>query len=263
MRFRLGLLQDTAAIEKQIAKEAAEAQAKKHKHDIPTAKTEAQTKADEAAEAKSKDAGVKTKEQRKKPKIRPLTETKAIELGSNFASETFLLAVGVALILGENWRKGRQETSRREDVSDKIAELQDSEKAARKGLVELEKEVLRLRAKTTTERNTKRILPKEVWELEEKEEINDQSKGWLPWIKGFVRRDGAAAEPQPGPVQTPRDNPSTLHDDHSTTILSRIIPSSHAPESNPSPPSHPAQSTQRSSSAKPKSSDIDAVSKGS
>ena len=81
MRFRLGLLQDSAALEKQAAREAAEAQAKKHKSEAPTVKTEAQTKADEVAEARSKDSFDKAKEPRKKPKIRPLSEAKAIDVG--------------------------------------------------------------------------------------------------------------------------------------------------------------------------------------
>ena len=95
MRFRLGLLQDTAAIEKQIAREAAEHQAKKHKHEAPTVKTEAQTKADEAAAAKEKDGGEKAKEKTssRRPKIRPLSEAKAIDLGANFVSESFLFVV--------------------------------------------------------------------------------------------------------------------------------------------------------------------------
>lgn len=81
MRFRLGLLQDSAALEKQAAREAAEAQAKKHKLETPTVKTEAQTKADEAAGTRSKESLDKNKEQRKKPKIRPLSEAKAIDVG--------------------------------------------------------------------------------------------------------------------------------------------------------------------------------------
>jgi hypothetical protein len=95
MRFRLGLLQDTAAIERQIAKDAAEHNAKKHKLEIPTVKTEAQMKADEAADAKRKDGGEKPKESSssKKPKIRPLSEAKAIDLGANFVSESFLFVV--------------------------------------------------------------------------------------------------------------------------------------------------------------------------
>ena len=82
VRFRLGLLQDSAALEKQAARQAAEAQAKKHKHEAPTVKTEAQTKADEAAgAARSKDHLDKLKEQRKLPRVKPLSEAKAIDVG--------------------------------------------------------------------------------------------------------------------------------------------------------------------------------------
>lgn len=81
MRFRLGLLQDRAVLEKQAAREAAEAQAKKHKSKAPTVKTEAQSKADEAAETRSKENLDKAGETRKEPKIRPLSEAKAIDVG--------------------------------------------------------------------------------------------------------------------------------------------------------------------------------------
>ena len=80
MRFRLGLLQDSAALEKQAAREAAEAQAKKHKSEAPTVKTEAQTKTDEAAESWARENFERLKELRKKPKIRPLSEAKAIDV---------------------------------------------------------------------------------------------------------------------------------------------------------------------------------------
>jgi plasmid stabilization system protein ParE len=73
MRLRLGLLRDTAAIEKQVAKEA-EAKAKKQKLEAPTVKTEAQTKADKAAAAK--EIGKSANDSRPAPvpkaRIRPL-----------------------------------------------------------------------------------------------------------------------------------------------------------------------------------------------
>ena len=59
-------------------------------------KTEVQTKADEAAAAKKKDSGEKPRESSssRMPKIRPLSEAKAIDLGANFVSESFLFVVG-------------------------------------------------------------------------------------------------------------------------------------------------------------------------
>lgn len=103
MRFRLGLLQDTAAIEKQIAKDAAEA--KKHKNDAPTVKTEAQAKADDAKakEAKDKEKESGEKASARKPKIRPLSEAKAIDLGANFVSESFLFVVRLGCCSPRNW----------------------------------------------------------------------------------------------------------------------------------------------------------------
>lgn len=188
MRLRLGLLQDSAAIEKQVARAAAEAQAKKVKHETPTVKTEAQMKADEAAAAKEKDgSGNKVKPlSLPKPKIRPLSEAKAIDSGATFVSEGFLLLVGVSLILLENWRTKRREMSRREDVAERISELEESEKVSRKALVELEREILRLRGKNG-KATGQRILPKEVWELEEKESNQNKPQGWLSWIGQLAR----------------------------------------------------------------------------
>ncbi|KAI9876402.1 MAG: hypothetical protein M1830_006600 [Pleopsidium flavum] len=172
MRLRLGLLRDTAAIEKQVAKEAAEAKAKKLKLEAPTVKTEAQTKADEAAKEKGKTTAESKAATAPKARIRPLSEAKAIDSGANFISEAFLFVVGASVILFESWRSRRKETTRRLDVAEKLGELEQSETSARRALLELEKEVLRLRAKDEKEPTspTKRILPKELWDVEEKKE---------------------------------------------------------------------------------------------
>ena len=146
MRLRLGLLQTPEAIERQHAREAAEAAARKAKADVPTVKTEAQAKADEIAKSKDKDkAGDKAK--RAKPHIRPLSEAKAIDSGANFISETFIFSVGLGLILFENWRSRRKEQTRRNDVADKLAELEERDQAKEKALEALEHEVTDLRAK--------------------------------------------------------------------------------------------------------------------
>lgn len=200
MRLRLGLLQDAAAIEKQAAREAAEAKAAKHKHSIPTVKTEAQMKADEKAAEKATKEG--SAEPVKKPpvRIRPLSEAKAVESGATFISETFLFGVAAALIFFESWRSRRKETSRREDVADRLEELEESEKAARRALVELEREVLRLRArdgkasKETEKQPQRRILPREIYEVEEKEEKADEevASGWLARIAAFITSSSAS-----------------------------------------------------------------------
>ncbi|KAL8687736.1 MAG: hypothetical protein Q9218_006177 [Villophora microphyllina] len=184
--MRLGLLQDTASIDKQIARDAAEAQAKKHKSEMPTIKTEAQTKVSEAVTVKEKDKGAEKAKALSKPRIRPLSEAKAIDAGANFASETFLLTVGIVLIVFERWYASRRASTRREDVTDRIAELEESEKSARRALVELEKELLRIRAKEGNGKSPKRILPKEVWELEEREEEERRPKA--SGILSYLRR---------------------------------------------------------------------------
>jgi len=206
MRMRLGLLQDTAAIDRAHAKEAANAAAKKKLLEIPTVKTEAQTKAEEKAAEK---AGKEKTEHKAvpKPRIRPLSEAKAVETGANFISEAFLFGVAAGLIFFESWRSRRKETSRREDVSERLAELEESEKAARRALVELEREVLQLRARNATgtaNSKLKRILPKEVYEVEEKDEKDDEEKeqSWLSRIAGYISsKESNDATKSPGPAE--------------------------------------------------------------
>jgi len=55
--------------------------------------------------------------------VRPLSETRAIENGSNFLAEGFLFSVATALILGETWRSSRSQSKQRSDVNDSIEEL--------------------------------------------------------------------------------------------------------------------------------------------
>jgi len=206
MRMRLGILQDTAAIDRAHAKEAANAALKKKSLEIPTVKTEAQTKADE----KAAETAAKEKTEPKaapKPRIRPLSEAKAVETGATFISEAFLFGVAASLIFFESWRSRRKETSRREDVAERLADLEESEKAARRALVELEREVLRLRAKNATgatNSSLRRILPREVWEIEEKDEKDDEeiAQSWLSRIAAYVSsNDAAKTMNSPGPAE--------------------------------------------------------------
>ncbi|KAH0832793.1 hypothetical protein AYO21_00308 [Fonsecaea monophora] len=213
MRWRIGLLQDAAALEKQVAKEQAAEAAKRHKHaNIPTVKTEAQMKAEEEAAEKAAKEAQEPPKPRPKPKIRPLSEAKAIESGANFISEAFLFGVAAGLILFESWRSGRKETQRRDDVAERLNDLEESEKAARKALVELEREVLRLRAQ---EKNGKpataiRLLPKEIYE-EDKDKEDDkaaQPLGYWSRLTSLIslsKSDNEAketlAKDEPGPAE--------------------------------------------------------------
>ena len=210
MRWRIGLLQDAAAIERQVAKEAAADAAKKHRHaTTPTVKTEAQTKADEEAAARSAKEENEPPKPRSKPKIRPLSEAKAIETGANFISEGFLFGVAAGLILFESWRQGRKSNQRRNDVAERLNELEESERAARLALVELEREVLHLRAK---DKNGKpigpvRILPKSIYE-EDKEEKEEEPAGWFSRITSLISPEQGdkeakevLARDEPGPAE--------------------------------------------------------------
>jgi len=210
MRWRIGLLQDAAAVEKQAAREAKAAEAKKHQHNIPTVKTEAQMKAEEEAAAKAAKESSEPPKPRPKPKIRPLSEAKAIESGATFISETFLFTVAAGLIVFESWRSGRKESRRRDDVAERLNELEESEKAARKALVELEREVLRLRAKEKNGKasNTVRILPPEIYAEDKDEDKKEKPAGWFARIASLVSRDKpdeeateALATNTPGPAE--------------------------------------------------------------
>ena len=121
MRMQLGLLQDPAAIDRQVARELAEAEARRIKAQTPTVKTEAQTKAEETKSASAKEAIKKhVGASQKRPRIRPLSETKAIESGANFVSETFIFAVGIGVILVEQWRQRRKQSTRRSGMEDQL-----------------------------------------------------------------------------------------------------------------------------------------------
>jgi hypothetical protein len=56
--------------------------------------------------------------------VRPLTEAKAIETGANFISETFLFCVAGAAIVFEYWRSKRKESTRRDEVSDRLDQIE-------------------------------------------------------------------------------------------------------------------------------------------
>lgn len=192
MRLRLGLLRDTAVIEQQAAKEAAEAEARKFKPKSPTVKTEADVKAEGEAIKQAKQKAIEHAKSRPPPRIRPLSESKAIDSGATFISEAFLFLVAGGLIVFESWRSRRKETTRREDVQDRLNELEQSERAARRALAVLETELLELKAHQGKKpaKGVMRLLPSDVWEVEEPQRTaaKDDDKGWMSqiwsWISG-------------------------------------------------------------------------------
>lgn len=69
-------------------------------------------------------------------KVRPLNDTKAIESGANFLSETFVFAVAGVIIVLEGWRTRQKEITRRVGVEDDIKTLQHEIEYLKKKLKE-------------------------------------------------------------------------------------------------------------------------------
>ncbi|GAM33776.1 OPA3 domain protein [Talaromyces pinophilus] len=243
MRLKLGLLRDTAAIEERAAKEAAEAAARRHRSKVPTAKTEAEIQAEKAETEEAKKKAIEEVKAKPLPRIRPLSESKAIDSGANFISETFLFLVAGGLIVFESWRSRRKETSRRSDVQDRLVELEESEKAARRALGILEKELLELRAQQSKlpAKHMKRILPQEVWE-EDTQEVapKQEDQGWLAQIRSYFPSSSTTPAPSvqvapPPPPATKKEEsslPSTTTDSPHSIIPTLLKPghSSHSPK---------------------------------
>ncbi|CAG8327885.1 unnamed protein product [Penicillium salamii] len=201
MRLRLGSIRDTAASTKRAA---AEAEARKHRPSMPTVKNASETRAAEDAEAKVKAAA----EEAAKPhhyRIRPLSESKAIESGANFISESFLFMVAGGLILFESWRSRNKESTRREGVEGRLAELEKSEQAARGALVALEKELLQLKAKPVDmpEMGSQRTLAPEIHEQAPEVDEPEVAQGSLSSSSDLTSEQSAetpASEALPTPV---------------------------------------------------------------
>ncbi|CAI6331489.1 unnamed protein product [Periconia digitata] len=137
MRMRLGLLQDPAVIDRQIAKEVKAAEAARKKSQAPTVKTEAETVAEDNMTKQEREAARKKIEAASKPRIRPLSEAKAIETGANFVAESFLFAVAIGVIVFEQWRQRRKAQNQRDDIREDVEELQAELKAVKAELEEV------------------------------------------------------------------------------------------------------------------------------
>jgi len=140
IRLRLGLLHDAAAADR-VAEKAAAA---KLRAEAPTVLTEAQTRA-RAGMAGTEGEAAGGKGRPPRPKIKPLSEAKAIDTGANVIAEGFLFAVAVGTLLFDNWRGRRKAAARRSDVADKLAALEarDREKRGRIAAMEAELRALR------------------------------------------------------------------------------------------------------------------------
>lgn len=139
----------------------------------------------------------------------------------------------------ETYRRSKQETSKREDVADQIEKLETQVRLFRKAFVDLEKETLKNNGTGLT--GTRRILPKEVYELEEVDEKEGTPKGWLSWIQGIYRRGVQQDETKPEPPAkaleispqntSPGQIATTKDESKPTSILSKILPTAHKNDS--------------------------------
>ena len=172
--------------------------------------------------------------------------------------------MGVGVILFENWRRGRQETSRREDVTDRLNDLESSETLARKyyaeALVKLEDEIIALREKNGIRSNhNHRILPKPVWDLAEKEDNEDERKGqgWFSWIPRFNKRDADRDETETEASQIKESTTNPQNSSHPpSSIFDKLSwpPRSHPRDIIPTATEPPAQKPPNKPPPNPESS---------
>ncbi|KAF2459839.1 optic atrophy 3 protein-domain-containing protein [Lineolata rhizophorae] len=148
MRMRLGLLQDPAVIDRQIQREVEREEARRKARQPPTAETKEEI---EAAEARHRERiAERQKTAHRPPRIRPLSESKAIETGANFISESFMFIVAGGVILFETWRNRRKEYNRREDVGERLEELEQSDKEMREMVEKLQAQLATVQPQITT-----------------------------------------------------------------------------------------------------------------
>lgn len=132
MRMRLGILHDPEAQQRMHDREKRAAEERKRREETPTVRTEAEQQKHDEQKAKEQADGKKKEEEKpNKVKIRPLSEARAIELGANFFSEAFIFGVAVALLLFENWRSRKKESARRDDVAERLEQLESEVESLR------------------------------------------------------------------------------------------------------------------------------------
>ncbi|KAI5306264.1 hypothetical protein KEM56_001640 [Ascosphaera pollenicola] len=257
MRMRLGLLQSTAAIDRQTRAAAAAELAKKRHHPVPTVKSQAQTQAEQekaARSAKEKEKGghdslpstaaaestpaPPPKSAAAPPRIRPLSEAKAIDSGATFLSEAFLFLVGAGLILFESFRARRKESRRRNDVDDRIRDLEASEEIYKTSLIALEKEIMELHRQLDGRagKHRQRILPETLWGVAEPQE-EQEAKTWYTRAWEYAQEASAAVQQRLDRVKN-QDAPRKTETETETESAggNAVLP---APEQKPRSTSNP------------------------
>ena len=145
MRLRLGLLKDPELLDRQIKREVAEAEKQRQatRSHIPTVQTEEQATAEQAT--KKKEQKEIEERARRKPRIRPLSEGRAIDLGATFLSESFIYAVSIGVLLFETWRSRWNANSQREGLSERLNRLEADSRAVSEDVKRREDDMRSLR----------------------------------------------------------------------------------------------------------------------
>ena len=130
-----------------------------------------------------------------KHRIRPLSESKAIDLGANFLSEAFLFCVAASVILVESLRSRRKEATRRDAVQERLSLLEARKRQDEQRIRELENRVATLEGRAAPSRHW---VPTPLWEPSA-----DQERSWWLWRRAPEEPDKSEAE-KGGQAETPQ-----------------------------------------------------------
>ncbi|KAK6505349.1 hypothetical protein TWF481_007254 [Arthrobotrys musiformis] len=210
IRIRLNLLRDNSAIERAEENEERRKSTERGKDDkggiaklaVGAFKDEKQdsskpsTQHDHHTAHADPDATHATQPVKKKkpapPHIRPLSDSKAIERGAAFISEFFLFAVAGGLILFEALRSRKKEMNRRDEVTERLQNLEEVDEIWRRKVEMLEKRL--------DEAGIKRIaeLPPAV----QAPKATPPPEGWLTKVTEYFSKSLSTGEEAQSP-QTP------------------------------------------------------------
>lgn len=104
-------------------------------------------------------------------RIRPLSESKAVDRGAAFISELFLFSVAASLVLFEFNRSKKKEANRRDMVAERIEVLEQRDRETAQRIHELEEEIWRLKGGDPGKRLMRTLTPE--WEPKPKR------RGWF------------------------------------------------------------------------------------
>ncbi|KAK6533169.1 hypothetical protein TWF281_007322 [Arthrobotrys megalospora] len=218
MRIRLNLLRDNSVIEKaeeeeerrratdkgkdekeSIAKLATEALKDGKQDSLKTSSTHHDHPTPHSP-ASEPEAGHATHAAKKRkpatPHIRPLSDSKAIERGAAFISEFFLFSVAGGLILFEALRSRKKEMNRRDEVTERLQNLEEVDEIWRRKVEMLERRL--------DEAGIKRVPEPDPVVQESK--APPPPEGWLTKItKYFSKPSPTSKEAQPQQISVKPD----------------------------------------------------------